>query len=111
MNNYSGYVKIIFALPMLALNFYANAQAVHTNKVNIGFAYRELNIRVFFYHLSEHLTAQFLINSDKTRVFNQFFPNSYAWTYFNADQTFLHIFSTICSSQIRKNLFPCVFIG
>jgi len=39
MNNYSGSVKIIFALPMLALNFYANAQAVHTNKVNIGFAY------------------------------------------------------------------------
>ena len=47
-NNYLGYSKMIFILPILALSFHANAQAVHTKKVNIGFAYLELNIRVFF---------------------------------------------------------------
>lgn len=39
MNNYSGYTKWIFVLAILAKSFYANAQRVQIDKVNIGFAY------------------------------------------------------------------------
>lgn len=39
MNKYSGFTKIIFVIPILAFSFFANAQKVKTDKVNIGFAY------------------------------------------------------------------------
>jgi len=39
INNYPGLRKFIFAMPILAISSYANAQKLQTDKVNIGFAY------------------------------------------------------------------------
>ncbi len=39
MNNYPGYSKIFFALAILMISVFANAQNLHNDRVNIGFAY------------------------------------------------------------------------